>query len=225
VAYHGAMNITIDDRVRTAVPGLALGVVSARVQVQEQDAALRAELEGAAQHLQQELAGADLAQLPQIQALRRLYRGLGKDPTRYRGSSEALLRRIVQGKGLYFINTVVDVCNLVSIETRHALGAYDLERVQGDVVLRPAAAGEVYRGIGRGELNLEGLPVFCDAQGPFGSPTSDSERTMITRASRRIAFVIVACCGRERLPEQLARTAALLERHAQATDVATAVRD
>jgi DNA/RNA-binding domain of Phe-tRNA-synthetase-like protein len=167
----------------------------------------------------------DLPQLPQIQALRRLYRGLGKDPTRYRGSSEALLRRILLGKGLYFINTVVDVCNLVSITTRHALGAYDLDKVKGDVVFRPAAAGEVYCGIGRGEINLEGLPVFCDQDGPFGTPTSDSERTMITLDSRRIAFVIVACCGRDRLDEQLAWTAGLLKRYANAVEIETAASE
>jgi DNA/RNA-binding domain of Phe-tRNA-synthetase-like protein len=217
------MKISMDDRVRAAAPELALGVVTAHVQVRPEDAALRAELEQAAARLQQELEGADLAQLPQIQALRRLYRGLGKDPTRYRGSSEALLRRIVLGKGLYFINTVVDVCNLVSIVSRHALGAYDLDKVRGDVVLRPAAAGEKYCGIGRGELNLEGLPVFCDDHGPFGSPTSDSERTMITPDSRLIAFVIVACCGRERLEEQLDWTAELLERYASGSATETAV--
>jgi len=213
------MRITTEDRVRAAAPGLALGVVSAGVEVRAEDAALRAELEQTAARLHQDLAGVDLAQLPQIQALRRLYRGLGKDPTRYRGSSEALLRRIVLGKGLYFINTVVDVCNLVSVTTRHALGAYDLDKVTGDVVLRPAAAGEAYRGIGRGEINLEGLPVFCDALGPFGTPTSDSERTMITPDSRRIAFVIVACCDRDKLEEQMAWTADLLRRYAGASEV------
>ncbi len=213
------MHVMIDERVRQAAPGLALGVVAARVEVRPADEALRAELVGIAGRLRLELAGADLAQVPEVQALRRLYRRLGKDPARYRGSSEALLRRIVQGKDLYFINTAVDVCNLVSIETRHSLGAYDLDRVQGDVVLRPGAAGEVYRGIGRGDINLEGLPVFADALGPFGSPTSDSERTSITLDSRYVALVLIACYARERLEADMARTAALLERYAAAKDV------
>lgn len=215
------MNITLDPRIRAAAPALALGVLTATVQVQPEDPALRQELDALVRRLETELAGMDLAQLPQVQALRRLYRALGKDPTRYRGSNEALLRRVVQGKGLYHINTAVDVCNLVSLETRHALGAYDTDQVQGAVVLRPAAAGEVYHGIGRGPLNLEGLPVFCDALGPFGSPTSDSERTQIGLHSRHIAFVIVACTGRDALPQQLARTADLLRRHAAASAVAT----
>jgi DNA/RNA-binding domain of Phe-tRNA-synthetase-like protein len=218
------MRITIDDRIRTATPDLALGVVSAHVEVAAEDAELRADLERTAEWLRQELAGSELSQVPEIQALRRLYHRLGKDPTRYRGANEALLRRIVQGKGLYFINSAVDVCNLVSIETRHSLGAFDLDRIEGDVTLRPAPAGEVYRGIGRGEINLEGLPVFCDAAGPFGSPTSDSERTKITLASRRIALVIIACCRRERLEQDMARAADLLRRHAKGTDVGLQVQ-
>src|SRR5262249_47723786 len=113
--------------------------------------------------------------------------------------------------------------NLVSIEMRHALGAYDLDRVHSDVVFRAASAGETYRGIGRGELNLEGLPVFCDVQGPFGSPTSDSERTMITLESKRIALVIIPCCQGERLENDFARTTEFLKRYAAATNVETKI--
>jgi DNA/RNA-binding domain of Phe-tRNA-synthetase-like protein len=217
------MNLTIDPRIQAAAPQLALGVLSATVQVHEHDADLQAELDRAVERLQQELEGVDLAALPQLQALRRLYRGLGKDPTRYRGSSEALLRRIVQGKGLYHINTVVDITNLTSIETRHSLGMFDLDRVEGDITFRPGAAGEVYRGIGRGAINLDGLPLFSDVLGPFGSLTSDSERTKITLETRRIWMVIIACSGRDRLDQQLERTANLLRRHASADGVELAL--
>jgi DNA/RNA-binding domain of Phe-tRNA-synthetase-like protein len=213
------MKLTIDDRIQAACPKLALGVLSAAVQVREHDPELQAELERTVERLQQDLAGADLAGLPQLQALRRLYRGLGKDPTRYRGSSEALLRRIVQGKGLYHINTVVDITNLTSIETRHSLGMFDLDRVEGDITFRPGAPGEVYRGIGRGDINLDGLPLFSDALGPFGSLTSDSERTKITLQTRRIWMVIIACSGRDRLDQELERAASLLRRHACAENV------
>jgi DNA/RNA-binding domain of Phe-tRNA-synthetase-like protein len=217
------MRILIADQVKAAAPELALGVVSAEVQVRAEDPDLRAELEMSTRNAKQELAGKDLAEVPEINALRRLYRGLGKDPARYRGASEALLRRIVSGKGLYFVNTVVDINNVVSIETRHALGAYDLDRVQGDVIFRAAAAGETYRGIGRGDLNLEGLPIFSDSLGPFGSPTSDSERTMITLESKRIALVIIACCLRERLHVDIGATVELLQQYASAKNVETRI--
>jgi DNA/RNA-binding domain of Phe-tRNA-synthetase-like protein len=219
------MNLTIDDRIQTAAPKLALGVLSAAVQVREQDPELKAELDRAVERLQQELAGVDLAGLPQLRALRRFYRALGKDPTRYRGSSEALLRRIVQGKGLYHINSVVDITNLTSIETRHSLGMFDLDRVEGDITFRPGAPGEVYHGIGRGEINLDGLPVFSDALGPFGSLTSDSERTKITLQTRRILMVIIACSGRDRLDHELERAASLLQKHASAEDLEVGIYD
>ncbi len=213
------MDVRIDEQVRAAAPELALGIVEAAVEVRPEDPDLRREVDETVARLRAELAGADLAQVPEVQALRRLYRALGKDPTRYRGLNEALLRRVVQGKDLYVINTAVDVCNLVSLQTRHALGAYDLDRVEGPVVLRAAGPGETYRGVGRGDLNLEGLPVFCDAHGPFGSPTSDSERTSITLGSRRIALVVVACRGRERLEADAGRAADLLRRYAGASRV------
>lgn len=217
------MQIEIEAPIRAACPGLALGTVTARVRVRPEDSLLRTNLEKYSEGLRAELAGKELSQIEEIQALRRLYRGLGKDPTRYRGSSEALLRRIVGGKGLYFINTVVDICNRVSIETKHALGAYDLDCVKGRVKLRPAIAGEVYCGIGRGELNLEGLPVFSDDLGPFGSPTSDSERTKISLETKRMAFVIVACCRRERLPADMELTAELLRRFGEAVEVESGI--
>lgn len=213
------MQITINEPIRVASPELALGIVSARVQIRDKDDALRSIMEEEARKVRQELADVDIAQIPRIQALRRLYRGLGKDPTRYRGASEALLRRIVLDKGFYFINTAVDVCNLISIRTRQALGAYDLDRVEGEVSFRPAMAGEVYRGIGRGEFNLEGLPVFSDRVGPFGSPTSDSERTMIRLDSARIAFVLIACTGPATLDAEMTETAALLEQFAAAQEI------
>jgi DNA/RNA-binding domain of Phe-tRNA-synthetase-like protein len=207
------MDLTIDERIKAIVPDLALGVLTAHAAVQPSQPDLCAELERSAELARQNLEGTDLPQLPEIQAVRKLYRGLGKDPTRYRGASEALLRRILLSKGLYFINTAVDVCNLVSIETRHSLGAYDLDCVSGAVKFRPAAEGEVYRGIGRGEINLEGLPVFSDSHGAFGSPTSDSERTMITLATSRVCFVIIACCRRDRLDADMARATELLKRY------------
>lgn len=217
------MNVTLDERVRAAAPALALGIVEASVPVRPASAALRGLVEATVARLAAELAGVELPSLPEIAALRRFYRALGKDPTRYRGSSEALLRRVVQGRGLYSVSNAVDVCNLVSLETRHALGAYDLAKIDGPVLLRPAAAGEVYQGVGRGELNLEGLPVFCDARGPFGSPTSDSERTSITEESRRIALVIVACCRADRLEQDLARTSELLGLYASGEEIATSI--
>ena len=150
----------------------------------------------------------------QIAATRSAYKALGKDPARYRGSAEALLRRILAGKGLPQINAVVDVINMVSVESRLPIGLYDLARVSGDVVFRAGRAGETYKGIGKYDLNLEGLPVFSDALGPHGSPTSDSERTMVTDQTKRVLAIMVSFAGQEGLAIWAQRMIDLLERHA-----------
>jgi DNA/RNA-binding domain of Phe-tRNA-synthetase-like protein len=137
---------------------------------------------------------------PAILATRAAYKALGKDPARYRGSAEALLRRVIAGKGLPRINNVVDAINLVSVESRLPVGLYDLAHVQGDILFRAGRAGETYKGIGKYDLNLEGLPVFCDAAGPHGSPTSDSERTMVTLETKKVIAIIISFGGADTLP-------------------------
>jgi DNA/RNA-binding domain of Phe-tRNA-synthetase-like protein len=152
---------------------------------------------------------------PQILATHAGYKALGKDPARYRGSAEALLRRILSGKSFPQIGAVVDVINVVSVESRLPIGLYDLANVQGDIIFRAGRAGETYKGIGKYDLNLEGLPVFCDAAGPHGSPTSDSERTMVTPATKSIAAILVGFGGSEGLERCCQRMTTLLQQYAQ----------
>jgi DNA/RNA-binding domain of Phe-tRNA-synthetase-like protein len=156
---------------------------------------------------------------PQVEAARSAYKALGKDPARYRGSAEALLRRIVAGRGLPQINAVVDVINLVSVETRLPVGLYDLARVQGDIVFRRGRARETFKGIGKFDLNLEGLPVFCDALGPHGSPTSDSERTMVTAETNHVLAVIVSFAGVEGLERSVKRMSELFTQFAAGKEI------
>lgn len=120
---------------------------------------------------------------------RSAYKSFGKDPSRYRPSAEALLRRVANGKGLYQVCNVVDVLNLVSVETGFSIGGYDLEKIDGSIELGIGAENEHYSAIGRGELNIHCLPVLRDSLGAFGSPASDSTRTMVT--DRTIYFLAV----------------------------------
>jgi DNA/RNA-binding domain of Phe-tRNA-synthetase-like protein len=158
-----------------------------------------------------------------ILATRAAYKALGKDPARYRGSAEALLRRVIAGKGLPRINNVVDVINYVSVESRLPVGLYDLAHVQGDVVFRAGRAGETYKGIGKYDLNLEGLPVFCDELGPHGSPTSDSERTMVTEATKRVIAIIISFGGADWLERWAQRMSELLKQYSSGRNVETLV--
>ena len=125
-----------------------------------------------------------------VSAVRTMYKRVGIDPTKTRPSSEALLRRVCKGEPLPRVNAAVDVCNWCSVETQVPYGLYDLDRVEGDVVLRLGTAGEEYAGIRKEVVHLAGRLALADGVGPFGNPTSDSARTMVTTASTRVVFVM-----------------------------------
>jgi len=210
------IQILIDQSLKKTVPNLVLGVVLSKIQVTKNSPQLWKEIDKRIRELQSNLTLASLYDIPQIKALRDAYRALGKDPTRYRGSQEALVRRILQGKGLYQINTIVDINNLISLETLHPVGSYDVDNLKPPVVFRIGKPGESYKGIGKEIVNIADLPVFVDQKGPFGSPTSDSERTMITLDTEKVMIVIISFTGQEHLKGQLQRTTNLLCNYAGA---------
>lgn len=215
------MMVTIDEAVKQKCPRVALGCVSGVVRAHASPEVLTAELAAAAQKIVGLPEPKAVLEAPAILATRRAYKALGKDPARYRGSAEALLRRVISAKGLPQINAVVDVINLVSVECRMPIGLYDLVHLQGDVVFRTGRAGETYKGIGKYDLNLEDLPLFADAEGPHGSATSDSERTMVTAETTRVLAIIVAFGGGETLGAWTQRMIELLERYAEGREFVT----
>ena len=215
--------VTIDEGVRQKCARVALACVNGTVKAHESPEALTAELAAAAQKIVGLLEPKTVLESAPIMATRRGYKALGKDPARYRGSAEALLRRVISGKGLPQINAVVDVINLVSVESRLPIGLYDLAHVRGDVVFRAGRAGETYKGIGKYDLNLESLPLFADAEGPHGSATSDSERTMVTAETTRVLAIIVSFGGSEALDAWAKRMIKLLETYAEGRDFSSIV--
>jgi DNA/RNA-binding domain of Phe-tRNA-synthetase-like protein len=178
---------------------VSLGCLTARVAVREGDPATKEVLAGLAGRLGDELSGTTIGDLPGVAEARQAFRALGKDPSRYRPSSEALLRRVAQGKDLFNVNNLVDINNLVSLTSRLPAGAYDLARIEAafeaGLDLRPGGDDDGYEAIARGPFNLAQLPVLCDALGPFGSPTSDSVRTMVTDRCRETLLVLYAFGG------------------------------
>ena len=213
------MTITIESELKAKCPRVALGCVVARVEALLAPAALADELRAREREIMQLPEPRAVLESPQILATRAGYKAVGKDPARYRGSAEALLRRIIAGKGLPQINTVVDIINLVSVESRLPVGLYDLAHVKGDVVFRAGRAGETYKGIGKYDLNLEGLPLFCDALGPHGSPTSDSERTMVTSETKHVLAIIISFGGTDGLDRWMQRMTQLLQQYASGTNM------
>ena len=134
-----------------------------------------------------------IGEVPCVQTARTLYRAVGVDPTKVRPSSEALLRRALQGKPLYRVNSLVDTINYCSLCFLLPIGLYDLDRIEGNtILLRRGVAGESFEGIRKAEVNLDGRYALFDAKGPFGSPTSDSLRTSIRRSTCRCLVVLFA---------------------------------
>jgi DNA/RNA-binding domain of Phe-tRNA-synthetase-like protein len=195
--------------------------VAASVEAPGSPPELIAELKNCAQAILRLPEPRAVLESPQILATRAAYKALGKDPARYRGSAEALVRRVIAGKGLSQINAVVDIINLVSVESRLPIGLYDLAHVSGDIVFRAGMAGETYEGIGKYDLNLEGLPVFCDAVDPHGSPTSDSERTMVTSETKHVLAIIISFGGKEGLERWTQRLSELFQRFAAGQECET----
>jgi DNA/RNA-binding domain of Phe-tRNA-synthetase-like protein len=213
------MRITIDPKLKAKCPQTALACVTARVEAGRSLAALLDEMKARESEIQKLPFPRGVLASPQVEAARAAYKALGKDPSRYRGSAEALLRRMIAGKGLPQINAVVDAINLVSVESRLPIGLYDLAQVTGEIVFRAGRAGETYKGIGKYDLNLEGLPLFADTTGPHGSATSDSERTMVTSATKQVLAIIISFAGTKGLERWAQRMAALLTQHAAGQDV------
>ena len=172
------------------------------------------EMETLARTLRRAHAGRAPGEIEALEPARRLYHQFGIDPTRTRPSSEALLRRVLKDESLYRINRLVDAVNWASLALLLPIGLYDLDRVNGDVLIRRGRSGERYGGIRKGEVNVEERLTLADAEGPFGSPTSDSERTSIRPETTRAAAAIFAPAdfsraeleeGLERMSRQILR--------------------
>jgi DNA/RNA-binding domain of Phe-tRNA-synthetase-like protein len=194
-------------------------VVEAQVVNSEYCAELWAEIHELEERLKKELTTESVKELPGIAATRRVYRACGKDPSRYRPASEQLIRRLLQGKELYQIDTLVDLVNLASIGFGYSIGGFDADKFVGDTLtLGVGREGEPYEGIGRGMLNIAGLPVYRDALGGVGTPTSDNERTKITLGTTHLVVLINGYDGNEQwVVENACFIQRLLRKYAHST--------
>ncbi len=212
------IDIIIEDCIRKAAPGLKVLAMQARIVNVPTLPAVQAALAKAADYVKGHFALADINKRPGIAATRQAYKACGKDPNRYRPSQEQLCRRIVSGKELYFVNNVVDVFNAVSVLSGYSIGAFDADKIQGDkLALGVGRSGEPYVGIGRGELNIEGMPVYRDMVGGVGTPTSDNERTKIDVGTTSILVCVNVYADEMPVDEVAALSRSLLEEHCAAT--------
>ena len=192
------MHIIVSQEIESVCPAFVGAAVEAQVVNTPYSEELWDDIHALEDRFRQELTTESLKDLPSIAATRRVYKACGKDPSRYRPASEQLIRRMLQGKELYQIDTLVDLINLASIAYGYSIGGFDADKFVGDTLtLGVGREGEPYEGIGRGMLNIAGLPVYRDAEGGVGTPTSDHERTKMTLATTHLVVLINGYDGHE----------------------------
>lgn len=215
------MNIIVSKEIESVCPQFAGAAVEARVVNTPRSEGLWAEIDALCENYKQQFDTTSIKQLPGVEATRRVYRACGKDPSRYRPSSEALIRRVVQGKNLYQIDTLVDLINLASMKFGYSIGGFDADKFEGDTLtLGVGKKDEPYEGIGRGILNIEGMPVYRDSKGGVGTPTSDNERTKIELSTTHLFVIVNGYDGnRETVNANARYIKDLLERFAEGKDI------
>lgn len=215
--------ISINNQLKKMLPSLRLGCMECSVFIQLSNSEIISLSDGIFTDLCNELNINQISKKPTIRETKEAYRILGKDPSRYRPSAEALTRRIVKGKDIFWINNVVDILNLISLESGFSIGGYDADKIIGNIEFGIGKENEPYQAIGRGELNIENLPLFRDHLGAFGSPTSDSLRTMVTEETTRFLMIIIDFGGNENLESTIDKSVELYRKFANARDISTQI--
>lgn len=185
------MKIKIDDQLNSVYPDIRLGLLQFQADVKESDKNFWECMNHTVlSQVQKTIEGKQWNEIPGVKGSRAAYKVFGRNPGRYRVSSEALLRRVRRGDALYTINSVVDVNNLLSIESGLSVGSYDLDQIHGTITFRKAEKGEGYTGIGKDFLDMENMLVLADEEGIFGSSMSDSTRAMVKEQTKNVLLVL-----------------------------------
>lgn len=209
-------SITIDKDMREKLPNLLLGVIQADVSVEASVAGLAEEMAQVADGVKDTMVNADLKELLPLKDGRAAYRLLGKDPTKYRISSEKLLRRAIKGQRMPEINSVVDVSNIVSMVSGHSVGTYDADKIGSDLIFTVGHEGESYQSLGSQVINIDALPIFKDEKGPFGSTTTDSARAIVDEGTVKIVMNIISFSGEKDLNDHMMFAEELLVKYCNA---------
>ena len=209
--------VNVSQEIESVCPEFVGACVEAQVMNSPYCGELWQEIKALGERYRSELTTESLKDMTSIAATRRVYKACGKDPSRYRPASEALIRRMLQGKELYQRDTLVDLVNLASIAYGYSIGGFDADKFVGNTLtLGIGREGEPYEGIGRGLLNICGLPVYRDAEGGVGTPTSDNERTKMALDTRHLVVLINGYDGNEqRVRENAEYIQQLLRKYCQ----------
>ncbi len=212
--------IIFSEAIVDKAPDLKVVAISADIMNIPTPDSLSAEVERAIDDIRSRYSLDHINKRPAISATRAVYKALGKEPNRYRPSAEALCRRAVNGKGLYRLTAAVDIINIISMITGYSIGGFDADRIDGNfLTLGVGREGEEFHAIGRGLLNIAGMPVYRDMTGPIGTPTSDEVRTALTESTKKLLMIINMYGLEMSVDETISMSVQLLERYASATNI------
>lgn len=216
--------VSIDKALLNVYPEIRLGLICFHADVHTPDEQFWSFMnEEVLPQVRNAIEGKEWSEIPGIRGSRAAYKAFGRNPGRYRVSSEALIRRVRRGDELYRINSVVDVNNLISVESGLSAGSYDLNKIHGAITLRKAEKGEGYSGIGKDFLDMENMLVLADDEGIFGSSMSDSTRAMVTEETRDVLTVIYCFENDIDLEALLKKAETAFKRYAAATYIETRI--
>jgi DNA/RNA-binding domain of Phe-tRNA-synthetase-like protein len=185
-----SIKITFSDLISAKLPGMCLGnLVAENLTVTRQSPLVNSATQELTQFILQKFAERPPSADPVISAVRRMYRRIGWEPTQYRPAAEALIRRILKGTGLYQVNNLVDLANIISTRFHLPMGLYDLDKIKPGIEVDVGRAGESYQGIYKDLIHAEGKLVLRDSEGIFGNPTADSARTCINPETKNILAI------------------------------------
>ncbi|MBI9032224.1 hypothetical protein JEZ13_09530 [bacterium] len=145
-----------------------------------------------AQEYQTKYSELAISEIPGVQEARTFFRAIGLDPTKRRPSSEALLRRALNGKDLYRINNIVDAGNYSSLKFLLPICLYDYDTIQGDIIVKIGDSKDRYLAHNNREMVFTDKFVLCDDLGAFGSPLTDSLRTAVTPETTKVLIIMFA---------------------------------
>lgn len=186
-------DITIDKNLYSIYPEIRLGCMRFRAVIKDPDSRFWTHMDSEIlPQIRKDIEGKEWSEISGIKGSRAVYKAFGRNPSRYRVSSEALLRRVRRSDNLYHINSVVDVNNLISVKSGLSVGSYDLGNIHGPITFRKAEQGEGYTGIGKDFIDMENMLVLADEESIFGSSMSDSTRAMVTENTKDV-LVVVYC--------------------------------
>ncbi len=214
------MEIKFSEEIVEKLPELRVLLITADVSNPPTSDELWAEIIQYGKEFQETYKMEDINKRPGIAGTREAYKMLGKEPNRYRPSTEAMCRRFVKGYELYRSLALIDLINLLSLKSGYSIGGFDSDKIEGDVLtLGVGEEGEPYEAIGRGVLNIAHLPVFRDSVGGVGTPTSDNDRTKLSVDTKRLTATINIYCEEMSIEDTLALATRLLTDYGLATNI------